>query len=130
MNHINNDSEINVPPASALTPAGRADMHRDTCPSASSYHAQRISGRILLLSGGPSPLEGREAEPQGSRPRHVSPLGAICHLNKSLRRQRRRRKHERCKGICVGQRFCLGSVTKSLNTNSKSTFKAPNGAVW
>jgi hypothetical protein len=33
------------------------------------------------------------------------------------------------KGICVGQRFCLGSVTKSLNTNSKSTFKAPNGAV-
>src|SRR6266536_76377 len=33
-------------------------------------------------------------------------------------------------GICVGQRFCLGSVTKSLNTNSKSTFKAPNGAVY
>src|SRR6476660_3537175 len=75
------DCEINVPTVSALTPAGRADMHRDTCPSASSYHAQRISGRILLLSGGPSPLEGRGAEPKGSRPRHVSPLGAICHLN-------------------------------------------------
>src|SRR6267378_6475444 len=79
MNHINNDCEVNVPPGSALTPAGRADMHRDTCPSASSYHAQRISGRILLLSGGPSPLEGRGAEPQGSRPQHVSP--ARCHMS-------------------------------------------------
>src|SRR4030095_1704035 len=50
------------------------------------------------------------------------------HLNKSPGRQRRRRKQKEAKD-CVGQRFCLGSGTNSLNTNSKSTFKAPNGAV-
>jgi hypothetical protein len=33
-------------------------------------------------------------------------------------------------GICVGQRFCLGSLHQVLNTDPKSTFKALNNAVY